>query len=146
MSFYGWGAASSSGRFAGVTAQASTSAASRCVLMCCLYPLSRLLLLLRPCRISASSIDTRLSSATPCRIRTSPSGVDSKYRGGRTGGPSTPPEKREEVGGGPGLHDDEAGYGPRGKGFIAHVDVPEDTLEAYRQLLPAFGAWVRKPG
>ncbi|WNG38711.1 YdcF family protein [Archangium violaceum] len=46
----------------------------------------------------------------------------------------------------PRLHDDEAGYGPRGKGFIAHVDVPEDILEAYRQLLPAFGAWVRKPG
>ncbi|WNG24411.1 YdcF family protein [Cystobacter fuscus] len=46
----------------------------------------------------------------------------------------------------PRLHDDEAGYGPRGKGFIAHVDVPEDILEAYRQLLPEFGALVRKPG
>jgi DUF218 domain-containing protein len=46
----------------------------------------------------------------------------------------------------PRLHDDEAGYGPRGKGFIAHVDVPEDILEAYRQLLPEFGAMVRKPG
>lgn len=46
----------------------------------------------------------------------------------------------------PRLHDDEAGYGPRGKGFIAHVDVPEDVLEAYRRLLPALGAFVRKPG
>ena len=46
----------------------------------------------------------------------------------------------------PRLHDDEAGYGPRGKGFIAHVDVPEDILEAYRQLLPEFGTLVRKPG
>lgn len=32
------------------------------------------------------------------------------------------------------LRDDEAGYGPRGKGFIGHVDVPEEVEEAYRRL------------
>jgi hypothetical protein len=38
------------------------------------------------------------------------------------------------------LHDDEHGYGPRGAGFIGHVDVPEAVLAAYRRLrgtLPA---------
>ena len=32
------------------------------------------------------------------------------------------------------LRDDEEGYGPRGKGFIGHVDVPEAVLEAYARL------------
>jgi uncharacterized SAM-binding protein YcdF (DUF218 family) len=32
------------------------------------------------------------------------------------------------------LHDDEHGYGPRGAGFIDHVDVPDDVLTAYRRL------------
>lgn len=29
------------------------------------------------------------------------------------------------------LRDDEKGYGPRGKGFIRHVDIPQDIEEAY---------------
>ncbi|KAK6003073.1 hypothetical protein QM012_000918 [Aureobasidium pullulans] len=32
------------------------------------------------------------------------------------------------------LKDDESGYGPRGKGFIGHVDVPDGVLEAYARL------------
>lgn len=34
----------------------------------------------------------------------------------------------------PRLVDDENGYGPRGKGFIAHVDVPPDVLAAHARL------------
>ena len=34
----------------------------------------------------------------------------------------------------PRLRDDADGYGPRGKGFIAHVDVPEAVLAAYEWL------------
>jgi hypothetical protein len=32
------------------------------------------------------------------------------------------------------LRDDEMGYGPRGKGFIGHVDVPDAVLGAYSRL------------
>lgn len=32
------------------------------------------------------------------------------------------------------LHDDEHGYGPRGAGFLDHVDVPADVMAAYRRL------------
>jgi len=32
------------------------------------------------------------------------------------------------------LHDDEQGYGPRGAGFIDHVDVPDEVLAADRRL------------
>jgi hypothetical protein len=32
------------------------------------------------------------------------------------------------------LRDDEMGYGPRGKGFIGHVDVPDAVLDAYSRL------------
>jgi hypothetical protein len=35
------------------------------------------------------------------------------------------------------LQDDEHGYGPRGTGFIDHVDIPDDVLAAYRRLAPA---------
>ena len=34
----------------------------------------------------------------------------------------------------PRLRDDENGYGPLGKGFIAHEDIPEEALEAFRTL------------
>ncbi|KAL1871277.1 hypothetical protein Plec18167_007211 [Paecilomyces lecythidis] len=36
------------------------------------------------------------------------------------------------------LRDDENGYGPKGKGFITHVDVPQDVEEAWERLR-AFG-------
>jgi hypothetical protein len=35
------------------------------------------------------------------------------------------------------LHDDEDGYGPRGRGFIDHVDIPPDVTAAYRRLMAA---------
>jgi uncharacterized SAM-binding protein YcdF (DUF218 family) len=37
----------------------------------------------------------------------------------------------------PRLRDDEAGYGPRGRGFIDHVDIPADVLAAHDQLATA---------
>jgi uncharacterized SAM-binding protein YcdF (DUF218 family) len=33
------------------------------------------------------------------------------------------------------LHDDEAGYGPRGKNFFPHVDIPAGVWDAYQRLL-----------
>ena len=34
----------------------------------------------------------------------------------------------------PRLRDDENGYGPRGRGFIGHVDIPEAVEAAWRRL------------
>lgn len=34
----------------------------------------------------------------------------------------------------PRLTDDEGGYGPRGAGYVAHVDVPAEVTEAWRRL------------
>ena len=34
----------------------------------------------------------------------------------------------------PRLRDDAQGYGPRGKDFIAHVDIPEAVEDAWQQL------------
>ncbi len=34
----------------------------------------------------------------------------------------------------PRLYDDKYGYGPLGKGYIAHVDIPGDIVEVYKQL------------
>ncbi len=39
----------------------------------------------------------------------------------------------------PRLRDDARGYGPRGRGFIAHVDIPDDVESAYRRLFARFG-------
>jgi uncharacterized SAM-binding protein YcdF (DUF218 family) len=36
----------------------------------------------------------------------------------------------------PRLKDDENGYGPRGKYFIEHVDIPEEIIEAYSKIEP----------
>lgn len=33
------------------------------------------------------------------------------------------------------LTDDERGYGPRGKGFLPHVDVPDDVTAAWRHIM-----------
>ena len=43
----------------------------------------------------------------------------------------------------PRLSDDEGGYGPKGRGFIAHVDVPQPVQEAFEQLRTAFSDRVR---
>lgn len=38
----------------------------------------------------------------------------------------------------PRLRDDERGYGPRGRGFIVHVAVPDEVLGAQERLATAF--------
>lgn len=43
----------------------------------------------------------------------------------------------------PRLRDDADGYGPAGKDFIAHVDVPEEILQAFRELQREYGDHVR---
>lgn len=45
----------------------------------------------------------------------------------------------------PRLRDDADGYGPRGRGFIAHVDVPAEVEAAHRALVAAHPGWVRDP-
>jgi hypothetical protein len=37
------------------------------------------------------------------------------------------------------LKDDENGYGPNGKGFIGHVDVPDEVVRAARRVKEVFG-------
>lgn len=46
----------------------------------------------------------------------------------------------------PRLRDDEHGYGPRGRGFLAHVDVPDEVEEAHAALLGTHPAWGRSAG
>lgn len=41
------------------------------------------------------------------------------------------------------LRDDERGYGPKGKGFISHVDIPEEVLEAYEYVKARTGGGSR---
>ncbi|MDF2882693.1 MAG: hypothetical protein K0R54_3250 [Clostridiaceae bacterium] len=38
----------------------------------------------------------------------------------------------------PRLRDDSSGYGPNGKGFICHVDIPNSVLDSYNRLLCYF--------
>jgi hypothetical protein len=46
----------------------------------------------------------------------------------------------------PRLRDDENGYGPNGKRFIGHVEIPDDVLAAYERLLPRYGHAERGTG
>jgi hypothetical protein len=46
----------------------------------------------------------------------------------------------------PRLRDDEHGYGPRGRGFIAHVDVPDEVELAHAALLDSHPDWGRAVG
>ncbi len=41
----------------------------------------------------------------------------------------------------PRLRDDEEGYGPKGKNFIVHVDIPDNVLEAYGRLQTKFSGY-----
>jgi hypothetical protein len=43
----------------------------------------------------------------------------------------------------PRLRDDTDGYGPRGRDFIAHVDLPQEVEIAYLALLDARPDWLR---
>lgn len=44
----------------------------------------------------------------------------------------------------PRLIDNEQGYGPKGKDFLAHVDLPEKVLTAFESLKPIYGNHIRK--
>lgn len=44
----------------------------------------------------------------------------------------------------PRLSDNEDGYGPMGKNYIAHVDIPEEVKEAFQALKESSGIHVRK--
>ena len=44
----------------------------------------------------------------------------------------------------PRLMDNTNGYGPKGKDFISHVDVPENVIEAYEELMEIFPDATRK--
>jgi uncharacterized SAM-binding protein YcdF (DUF218 family) len=41
----------------------------------------------------------------------------------------------------PRLKDDENGYGPRGKDFISHVEVPRNVIESYKRLLSYYNEY-----
>lgn len=41
----------------------------------------------------------------------------------------------------PRLRDDQEGYGPEGKDFIVHVDIPDNVLEAYDRLQSIYGEY-----
>ena len=43
------------------------------------------------------------------------------------------------------FRDDGDGYGPRGRGFQAHVDVPAEVEAAYAALVAAHPDWGRPP-
>lgn len=43
----------------------------------------------------------------------------------------------------PRLRDNPGGYGPRGRGFIAHVDVPAEVEAAHAALVAAHPEWLR---
>ena len=43
----------------------------------------------------------------------------------------------------PRLTDDKNGYGPTGKNFIAHVDIPEEVQKAFERLKEAFPSGIR---
>ena len=44
----------------------------------------------------------------------------------------------------PRLKDDENGYGPSGKNFIAHVDIPGTVYDAFCQLKQVYGEITRE--
>jgi hypothetical protein len=43
----------------------------------------------------------------------------------------------------PRLRDDSEGYGPKGKDYLAHVDVPEEIASAHARLVLAHPEWGR---
>lgn len=44
----------------------------------------------------------------------------------------------------PRLSDTENGYGPKGKNFIAHVNIPNEVEEAFLELLEVYSDMVRE--
>ena len=43
----------------------------------------------------------------------------------------------------PRLTDDENGYGPKGKGYISHVEIPAEVQEAFQKLKAVYGEETR---
>ncbi|HEY8804265.1 MAG TPA: hypothetical protein VIM42_04005 [Clostridium sp.] len=41
----------------------------------------------------------------------------------------------------PRLRDDEDGYGPKGKGFISHVDIPKEVSNSYQRLVTNYSEY-----
>ena len=44
----------------------------------------------------------------------------------------------------PRLSDDKNGYGPQGKNFISHVDIPQEVRDAFEELKVFFSASIRE--
>ena len=44
----------------------------------------------------------------------------------------------------PRLSDDIDGYGPKGTGYIAHVDIPEEVMTAFNHLKGNYAEYVRE--
>ena len=44
----------------------------------------------------------------------------------------------------PRLADDENGYGPKGKAFIAHVEIPVEVKKAFHELQKIYPGFVRE--
>ncbi|MDO5516036.1 MAG: YdcF family protein [Clostridium sp.] len=44
----------------------------------------------------------------------------------------------------PRLTDDKDGYGPNGKGYIAHVDIPDEVMQAFSELKEIYGESIRE--
>ena len=42
------------------------------------------------------------------------------------------------------LNDDENGYGPKGKDFIVHIDIPDDVMNAFFELKKEYADYIRK--
>lgn len=42
------------------------------------------------------------------------------------------------------LNDDENGYGPKGKDFIVHVDIPDDVMNAFYELKKEYIDYIRE--
>lgn len=43
----------------------------------------------------------------------------------------------------PRLSDNDEGYGPKGKGYIAHVDIPDKVMQAFLHLKSEYGSLIR---
>ena len=41
------------------------------------------------------------------------------------------------------LSDDESGYGPRGRGYISHVEIPIEVRTAFETLKKSYGDLIR---
>ena len=42
------------------------------------------------------------------------------------------------------LNDDEYGYGPKGKDFIIHVDIPDEVMDAFLELKKEYPDMIRE--